>query len=248
MPTPFDPDPLAPPATVVDRRLWAPAQQDYAAAHVRGSHDEALYRLGEYAIFVLLWRIRDHRLGLVERCSVCFTAYGEFADVYKQPMEHNCPHCLGTTFEGGYRAKIVRPSLWDFGEETNDPGRRGEHTPAVAAVQATSDFRMRTGDFVLRADGTRWRTESLSANHLRTGFGHPWKADTAVGFNYGQVRKVDRVHVAFEVEPTKPSELRLLLDPTSPHFPVDFSAHEDIRVPLSPDADFEPDDDPVPDP
>jgi hypothetical protein len=207
------------------------APQDWAVTNVRDDHTGALYLLGEYTMFVLLWRIQDHNAGLVARCSQCFTN-NAYSEVYKQTSEHNCEHCLNTTFEGGFRAKIIRPALWDFGEDADQNQRRGVVSPSQAAVQSTFDFRMDVGDFMIRADGTRWTVQSLSSNHLRTGFAFPLKSETVVGFNYGNVRKEDPASVAFTIEPVRRQDVSALLDVENTRFPRDWSANEIIRMPL----------------
>src|SRR6478609_414109 len=57
-----------------DRQNWAVEQE-------RMRHDEALYSIGEYAIFVLMWHIQDLTAGLVQRCSRC---YGDGLDEVKE--------------------------------------------------------------------------------------------------------------------------------------------------------------------
>lgn len=215
-------------------RHHLPDTQPHAVDNMQSWHDDALYALGEYSMFVLLWRISDHKAGLVDRCPVCYDAYQPYADVYKQPFEHHCSSCFGTTFEGGYKAKIVRPSLWDFGEEADGESRRGELTTATTAIQTTSDFRMRTGDWVIRADATRWQVATLSANHLRTGFSYPEKEQSVVGFNYGNVIREDESANAYLVPPTDPAEVAAILDVRGARTPQDFAIYEDIRVPLTP--------------
>lgn len=216
------------------------APQGWAVTNMRDSHNDSLYRFGEYAIFVMLWDIRDHNAGLVDRCPECYGG-SPYSEVYKQSNEHNCEACLGTTFEGGYKAKIVRPSLWDFGEEAEQEQRRGIALPQSAGIQSTSDFRMKTGDFIIRADNTRWVIESTSANHLRTGFGFPQKSETVLGFNWGQCRKEDTSSVVYTIDPRLTDEVRALLDPVDPRFPVDFGAFEEIRAPLVHTLDGAPD-------
>lgn len=212
--------------------LHHPDREDWAIEHVQGSHDGALWRYGEYSMFVLLWRIEDFEMGLVDRCPECQTPYGAIAEVYKQPMKTRCPTCYGTTFRGGFKAKIVRPAMWDMGEATNSPGERGEMIRATTAVQSTHDFRMRTGDFILRADGTRWHVQSLSTNHLRAGFGYPDKEGTLVGFNYGQVMLEDPTSNAYAIE--LPSTLPMMLNVRNPRQGRDFSLYEEVRGPLLP--------------
>ena len=121
-------------------------QQNYAVTQERMRHDQALYSLGEYAAFVLMWHIQDFEAGLVTRCSRCYGENNLIAQVYEQPVENKCPVCFGTTFDGGYKAILVRPSIWDTNEEDFRLSARGEVIVQTASVQSTSDFRLRTGD------------------------------------------------------------------------------------------------------
>ena len=210
--------------------LWHPDYEGWAVEQMQARHDGALWRFGEYAMFILLWRIDDLNAGRVRRCPECVTPHDDIAEVYEQTFKTRCPSCFGTTFEGGYKAKIVRPSLWDYSETTNKVDSQGEVKKANTSVQTTSDFAMRTGDYILRADGTRWRVQSLSTNHLRTGFGFPDRADTIVGFNYGNVVMQDEKSNAYAIE--VPDELCHILNVTAPRVMQDFTRFEDVRGPL----------------
>lgn len=206
---------------------WLRDPQGYAVQQERYRHDQALNTYGEYAMFVLRWTIRDHKAGLVERCSECYLAHGKIAETYEQPSRRDCPSCYGTTFEGGIRAKIIRTSLWDANEEDYQDARRGESILQTASVQSTSDFRMRTGDYIFRADGSRWQMRTVSTNALRTGFLEP-EHRTEVGYNYGLVQREDEDTVAYLIPPAT-ADLIDILDVSSLRTPPDFSAHEEIN-------------------
>lgn len=209
--------------------LWHPDYEGWAVEQVQARHNGALWRLGEYSMFVLLWRIEDFEAGLVGRCPECVGSMGDIGEVYHQSALTRCPTCYGTTFEGGFKARIVRPALWDFSETTNRVESHGEVEKANAAVQSTNDFAMRTGDYIIRADGTRWRVQSLSTNHLHTGFGFPGRAETVVGFNYGTVILQDEASNAYSVQlPADPS----FLDVRNPRSTQDFGRFEEIRGPI----------------
>lgn len=205
-----------------------PDPQRYAVAQERQRHDGALWSFGEYAMFVLLWNITDHDAGLVERCGACFTAYGKIAEAYGQPAVNSCDACYGTTFEGGFKARIVRPSLWDFNEADYKDHARGEVTISTASIQSTGDFRMRTGDIIIRANGTRWKMRSLGTNHLRTGFETPAGPRTAIGYNYGQATLEDTSSVSHLIPPTD-AVVTAALDVSMERYPRDFSALEVVR-------------------
>lgn len=203
--------------------------QEWALDQVQQHHNEALYIYGEYAMFVLLWNVSDLEEGLVGRCPTCYIAEGAMADVYGQSSHALCLDCFGTTFEGGFKAKIVRPSLWDFAELVDDEGRRGEEESQITAIQSTEDFRMRKGDWVIRADNSRWQVQTLSGNHLRTGFEHPSRQRSAVAYNYGQVQRLDDTTAAYIVPPTDAAAVAAILDPPYDIKPDTFTAHEIIR-------------------
>jgi hypothetical protein len=208
-----------------------PDPQRWAIEQERKRHDDALFGYGEYAMFILLWNFVDHELGLVERCPSCYISRGKIAEAYGQSDQNKCLACFGTTFEGGYKAKIVRPSLWDANEEDYRKGDRGQFIQATASVQSTSDFRLRTGDYIFRGDGTRWQMRTLSTNHLRTGFETPTDALTPVGYNFGTVAREDEDTIAYLIPPTT-AELLILLNKSYTRVPYDFTADEDIRAAL----------------
>lgn len=202
-----------------------PDPQGYAIEQERYRHNQALSFFGEFAMFILLWQLTDFEAGLVGRCPDCYLSAGRTAQVYGQGVREKCPECFGTTFEGGYRAKIVRPSLWDANEELETQRERGEVTLQDSSIQTTSDFRLMNGDFIFRGDGTRWRMQSLSTNHLRTGFLMPDRVDTPLGYNFGVVKREDESSVAYIIPPEDLS----FLDVLNVREPQDWSAYEDIN-------------------
>jgi hypothetical protein len=212
---------------------WLPDPQYYAVEQERYRHDQAINTFGEYAMFVLLWDLDDLDAGRVQRCRTCYTAYGKIADVYGQAAQERCPDCYGTTFEGGYKAKIVRQSLWVPSEEEKRMGSRGEDTIQNATIQTPSNFLLRTGDYVFRADGTRWRVRTMTTANVLTGF---WESDdtrTATGYEYANVNREDESSVAYIIPPDTDTLINVL-DVKGTRYPVDFSAIEEIHGPLMP--------------
>jgi hypothetical protein len=168
-----------------------PDAKNWEVENERARHDQALYRLGEYGIFVLMWQMQDFTLGLVGRCTTCMIPQGALADTWAQPAYFKCPDCYGTGFEGGYKAVLVRPSLWTWDEPVQQQVARGVINTNVAQVQTTADFRMQPKDYLIRGDGSRWQIQSVEGEHLDTGFGTqagPWNA---VGFSYANVTRED---------------------------------------------------------
>jgi hypothetical protein len=212
--------------------------ENWAVEQERQRHLDAIYRLGEHTMFVLMWSPIDAAAGLVNRCPRCNGASNSIASrvgaVYQQPSINKCPVCFGTDFEGGYRAKIVRPALWADNDETEKLDRRGIVHPEAVTIESTWDFRMRQGDYIFRADGSRWRaSDSPHRVTLRTGFLHPGQKDTSITYNRVPARYEEKDTVAYMIPPTDADTLHALL--TNPgYFPQDFSASEDIRGPLIP--------------
>lgn len=238
MPIPYTPPPpqqqtITPESPIGENQQWVVDPNAYAIEQERWRHDSALYSYGEYAMFVLLWHVEHLEAGLVARCPRCFggsVVDPVVADAYKQPVNRKCPVCFGTTFEGGYRARIVRPSAWDFTVPDDRDDARGQFEMASASIQSTSDFRLRHGDYIFRSDGARWRNTSTGTNHLRTGFQYPGSGFTELGFNYTQVMLVDPSDVAYDMPPTK-TELATM-NVAHAHIPLAFPELEEIRGPL----------------
>lgn len=225
---------------------WLPDVQNWAIDQERQRHLDAVYAYGEYAVFVLMWRVQDFEAGLVGRCKRCYLSQGKIAEVYGQGKQNKCPDCFGTTFEGGYRARIIRPALWDHDStEQHGPRPRGDTFQANARVQTTDDFNLNTDDYVFRADGTRWQIAKTDWDLLHTGFGFPDQFGTLVGWNLTSVNLEDESSVAYLIPPT-PDDVEDILTlpqrfPT--RYPMDFSQYEDIRGPLDVAPPEEDDDD-----
>lgn len=211
---------------------YLPDPQNFALDQERMRHSQALYAFGEYTMFVLMWTLLDFEAGLIGRCQTCFLAYGKVAEAYGQPSKNDCPDCFGTSLEGGFKARIVRPAMWDFTEPDTQDNARGEVTLASATVQTTGDVSMNTGDYLFRADGTRWQARSNDTNHLHTGFEMLNSARSALGYTYTQASLEDDTSVAYLIPPTK-DVLTSRLDLTRVRYPQGFADLEIIKAPLS---------------
>lgn len=208
------------------RRFHRPDKQGYALQQARDRHTEVLFRRGEYALFILMWDVSDFERGLVGRCPTCVNVYS--ADTVNafggQPAKDNCIDCFGTGFEGGWKAQIVRPALWDSSVEPEQyEERRGTHQRQTLAVQSTFDFRLNKGDFIVRKDGTRWYARAPLKSGLSTGFG----GTDALGFNHTAVTLEAPDSVAFLIPPSNGFILPMLQ--ITGHDPVDFSVVEEIK-------------------
>lgn len=225
--------PIVPASTPPPGKLpWLRDQENWAMTTLAREHNDALYQWGEYSMFVLLWSARDFDAGLVERCPVCYVAYGKIAEAYGQTAKSDCPDCYGTTFEGGHRAKIIRPALWaDTDEQDEIEQRRGTHVTDRATIQSTTDFVLRNRDLVFRADGTRWQVSAPDAESVTTGFHTKGHKDSSVGLTSATVTREDEASVAYDIPPTTP-QLIATLDVAYQRRPTYVWPEEEIVGPL----------------
>jgi hypothetical protein len=217
------------------RPYYLRQHQDWAVEQERQRHIQALYQIGEWAIFVLMWHQADFEAGLVGRCSRCYGASGSVdnrvASVYNQPTQNECPVCFGTTFEGGYRALIVRPAMITDADETDKLDRRGSMHPSNVGVETTIDFRTRQGDYMIRSDNTRWQLTTPRRIQLRTGFDHADQEMDGTAYNNFNAKLEERTTVAYRIPPTSGAVVRMYLSvPMSK--PGDFGRIEEIHGPL----------------
>jgi hypothetical protein len=212
--------------------------QGWAIEQERRRHNQALWYLGENAIFALMWHLEDHSAGLVGRCPTCYESQGQIADVYGQADEYKCPDCFGTTFEGGFKAIIVRPAIFSDSDEGETRHPRGVVHPNDLTIESTPDFRIRTGDYCLRINGDRFFLRVPERVTLRTGFGHPTQRDAAIGYNHANAAVEDPGSVAYMIPPFN-DEVVLILSRIA-RIPRDWGTFEIIRAPLIPTENFTP--------
>jgi hypothetical protein len=241
IPTPAIPSPVAPARPVTGTPYYTREHQGWAVEQERYRHNGPLYTLGEWVIFVLLWKEIDHRRGLVERCARCFRSGHDISDrvsaVYKQPTQQKCPDCLGTTFEGGFRARIVRPAILSEVDESERLQKRGETHPANHTVNTTVDFRARNGDFLIRADNSRWQLDVPRRTTLRSGLEHPAQGETGLNYSGMTAKYEEEGQIVYQVPPTDPADVAAVLhQPMSQSAPADFSGFEIKRAELIPPA------------
>jgi hypothetical protein len=190
---------------------YRPADHQYwGSALVEDQHVEALYMWGELAVYTLMWRPIDHEQGLVDRCPRCFDgAMSRQARAFGQATESECPECYGTTFEDGFRAQIIRPTIFaDRNSEMRDESR-GTVVSDTIMVDTTGDFTMHKGDYIFRYDNTRWQVEEKREAVVRPGFGPPQHVDSFAGTT--TARRDDQTTVSFKIPPTDPIILRDVL-------------------------------------
>jgi hypothetical protein len=204
--------------------------QDWAIQQERANHDQALWQLGENAMFVLLWTARDYDAGLVSLCTVCSSDRASKA--YGQPTRNKCPDCFGTRFEGGYRALIVRPAIFTDSDDGQNFTARGVVAPQDLQVESTSDFRAHGGDYCFRATGERLQLRDPARTTLRTGYGTVRQAQAGIAYNLNRAGVEDSDSVAYTIPPA-PDALFTILGRSGP-VPQTFADVEVIRAPLIP--------------
>lgn len=238
MPIPFptpapqpQPSPSAQPSGqwITERETWAQQQ-------VRDSHVQALNEMGEYAVFTLLWWAKDHDAGLVALCPTCTLSdavLGRMSAAYEQPTREKCPDCYGTHFQGGIRAQIVRPSLWTDSNTDTQRTPRGEVSSDAMVIETTEDFTFRHGDYIFRADGSRYQGEEINSTWIRSGFDVPDRLKSVAG-QIDQARLEDPSSVAYMIPPSADRLSEILRVSTATHFPPDFGDVEIRNGPLIP--------------
>lgn len=215
------------PARKESQPYRAEAYQPWATAQVDKSHEEALYGYGELCLYTLMWRPQDHEDGLVQRCSTCWGgARSRQAEAFRQPTTRECPDCFGTTFDGGFRAQIVRPTLFaDRNHEISEEAR-GYITSDTLQVETTGDFTMNKGDFLFRFDNDRYQMEQKREVILRAGFAPPVNTESFGGTTTAHLE--DETSVAFKIPPTNPADVLALLGKTGPFVVADIVAGDVI--------------------
>jgi hypothetical protein len=221
------------PVGVAHSQFFVRERQDWTVQQEKMRHEQALYQIGEPAMFIMLWKVEDHYKGYVRRCARCYSGPDESAaEAYNQSTKNRCPMCFGTTFEGGIRAKVIRPALFSDVDDQEQNSQRGVTYPERLTVESTGDFRFRPGDFVFRADGSRWQLSTPTRVQLRTGYGHPSQGFDAFAFAQGMASLEDNTSVAWIIPPNQ-DDLKTILQPDS-RFPT---AKVDLtNGPLIPDA------------
>lgn len=206
--------------------------QAWAVEQERRRHNQALWMVGETTMFALMWHIEDFQEGLVERCRTCYDSQGAIADVYGQSDQNKCLDCFGTTFDGGFKAIIIRPAIFSDTDEGETFHGRGVIHPNDLAIESTPDFRVRNGDYCFRATGERYYLRVPERITLRTGYGLPTQQDMAIGYNHSNAQVEDPTAVSYLIPPPQ-DEVNSLLRRAS-RIPRDWSSFETIRAPLIP--------------
>jgi len=233
---------------------WAKDVEGWAVSRELQVHAQALWQYGELAYFALLWNIMDYQFGLVPRCWRCWqqqasdpfaqAAETAIAGAYGQGNQYACPACYNTTFalpQGssplpGLRALIIRPALFDDYDRDTRRQPRGVFNTAALGIESTPDFRTRTNDYVIRADGSRYQLKVPRRITLRTGFTHPWQGTAAITYNFAQAQLEDPLSVAYQIPPP-PDQLPRVMSQILGIYtrvPVNYDWAEVVNGPLIP--------------
>jgi len=215
---------------VLAQPYYVRESQRFAVDQERQRHSQALYTLGEYTMFCLMWHIQDYENGLVGKCPLC--SESPYAEAYKQPERNKCPNCFGTTFDGGYKALIVRPAIFSDTDEGQAYQARGVVNSDDLDMESTPDFRVRSGDYCFRSTGDRFFLRVPQRVTLRTGFATPFQRTMAVGYNHARASMEDPSTVSYLIPPAT-QDLTTILSVHATE-PVSFSQFEVIRAPLIP--------------
>ena len=219
------------PGNVSFQPFWLKTPDWYEVRTVRQDHDDAIYAYGEYSLFILLWNATDFSQGLVQHCPNCYEQFGAIAEVYNQPAMSSCPICYGSSFFssgaaqlGGLKARIVRPAMWNSTDDGQKQVAQGVMVTSTTSLQTTSDFRMRSGDYVVKADASRWRIQPHTSDYLISGFQAQDDIRSMVGINYPEAIREDESSPAYLVPPTDDATIKANLDVSViPNYPISFT-------------------------
>jgi hypothetical protein len=246
-------NPMLPPPPSQPQPTWARDIEGWAVARELQVHAQALWQYGEMAIFALMWHVLDFELGLVGRCYRCWRGDPDpyraqapeqaIAAAYGQGNQYACPVCYNTTFalpQGssdvpGVRALICRPALFNDYDREQSRNARGVFNNSTMDLESTPDFRVRNGDYCLRADNSRWQLNVPRRVSVQTGFSHPWQATSAITYNLAAASLEDPLTTAYQIPPA-PELLAKILG-TYTRIPADYSWTEVINGPLIPGED-----------
>lgn len=202
--------------------------QDWEGNFIENAHEEALYAYGEYCLFTLMWHIEDYDAGLVGHCQTCYnTTSSRQAEAFNQPTQRRCPDCFGTTFEGGFRAQIIRPALLTDRDQEIDETQQGVVATDTITLETTSDFTFHLGDYIFRFDNTRFQAEEKNEAIVRTGFSPPWAPNSFAGATTAHLEMATAV--AYLIPPTDPNVLAALLGTRGGQTVPDLDAYTTLR-------------------
>jgi hypothetical protein len=186
-------------------------------------------------MFVLLWTVRDFKANSVLLCPNCQSVLNETPEAtaliqatYKQPSQDRCPICYGSYYvgpAGGVKAILIRPSIWQFGEEQLQYLPRGATNIQSGSVTTTGDFRMEPRDFIFRGDGRRFQVNQVQVTHLSSGFGTQASSNTAISATYG-VAEENPTSPAYLIGPDAQGLMDMLDPAYTRNTPPDFTGIE----------------------
>jgi hypothetical protein len=233
-------------------RTWQRDIQRFAIDQEREHHVQALWQYGELAVFALAWSTIDLTAGLAVRCPRCFTnaqatslalqpSEAAIAAAYGQGNQYSCPLCYNTQMVSaktpaplypGLRALLVRPAVFTDLDQDRQKTAKGVMNTGTISAESTPDFRVRSGDWMFRVTGERFRLRVPRRVTLRTGFASPYQEAAAITYNLMNANLEDPTTVAYIIPPDA-SALHQWLG-TYTRVPVSYSGLEVINGPLIP--------------
>lgn len=201
--------------------------QLWAGSQVRSNHMEVLYLYGETVMFTLMWRPQDFDAGRVGYCTTCYGS-SRSARAFAQATERRCADCYGTTYEGGYRAQILRPALLSDRNTDSVDSERGAVITDSLTVETAPDFTCHSGDYLFRFDNARYRCEEMSETILRSGFAEADSADSISG-SISAAHLEDPSSVAYLIPPDATLLRTWLTSANLGHVVSDLSGYETVR-------------------
>lgn len=239
-----------PPPPAQPLPAWQRDVEGWAVARELQVHAQALWQYGELVFFALLWHVQDFEDGLVLRCFRCWQGQRNdppmiapeqaIAAAYGQGNQYGCPVCYNSTFAlpeemsalPGLRALIIRPAIFDEFDRSQSRQAKGVFNMAGLNIESTPDFRVRNGDYVIRADNTRFQLKVPRRITLRTGFALPWQSAAAITYNFAQASLEDPLTAAYQIPP--PGDVVAKILGTYTRVPVAYGWAEVINGPLIP--------------
>ena len=105
---------------------------------------------GEECILLHMHHVNEAQ-GKVDRCPACFH------DIYKQGAKYDCPHCYGTTFEGGVKDAYRAWAIFTDSKDDESFTKRGLWHPVASSIHTEWFPDLWKRDYVVRV--ARWTVD-----------------------------------------------------------------------------------------
>lgn len=121
--------------------------EPYAVRMARQSIRDSLMSHGEECVLLHMHHVNEAQ-GVVDRCPVCFN------DLYKSGGKYDCPHCYGTTFEGGVKDAYRAWAIFTDSNDDESFTKRGFWHPLASSMHTEHIPDLWKRDYVIRV--ARW--------------------------------------------------------------------------------------------